>query len=117
MAERQSDGRSLRDHLESAERQFRKKPKQLENLVELPKSMKEPWEWFLRLNNHRPTGMGISAIPYSEILSFFTLLGIDPEPTDVELIELFDKIAIKIANQQQEKENQRNAAKAKTQKN
>ena len=66
--------------------------------------MREYWIWFIRLSNRRPAGMGISAIPYSEMLAFFELMGIAPEPYEIEVIEMFDSVAIKHYQKQQEKE-------------
>lgn len=97
----------------SAWRQTGKKPKELEELVELPPAMEEYWNWFNRLNTQRPVGMGISYIPYSEIVAFFKLLGISPEPYEVEIIEIFDRIAVKYFSEQQEKQQRQQEAKAK----
>lgn len=88
----------------NAARQLKKKPPELENLVELPDSMRDYWIWFNRLSNHRPSGMGISSIPYTEMKAFFDLMGIIPEPYEIEIIELFDRIAIKHYQEQQRKE-------------
>lgn len=94
----------MRQNLENAARQLKRKPKELEDLVELPDSFQEYYHWFLRLNNRRPSGMGISAIPYSEYLAFFQLIGVTPDPYEVEILEVFDSIAIQIFAKQQEKE-------------
>ena len=88
----------------NAARQLKKKPPELENLVELPDSMRDYWIWFNRLSNHRPSGMGISSTPYTEMKAFFDLMGIIPEPYEIEIIELFDRIAMKHYQKQQEKE-------------
>lgn len=66
--------------------------------------MNEYWNWFLRLHTRRPSGMGMSAIPYSEMKAFFELLGIDPDPCDIEVIEILDRVALNIISEQQEKE-------------
>lgn len=78
----------------------------------MPDSFQEYWNWFLRLSNRRPSGMGISAIPYSEYLAFFSLIGITPEPYEIEILEVFDSIAVKHYVKQQEKEQERAKAKA-----
>jgi len=66
--------------------------------------MKEYWSWFLRLSNRRPSGMGISAIPYSEMLAFFELIGVIPETYEIDVIEAFDQVALKHYQKQHEKE-------------
>lgn len=104
MSEVQADGKTLKENLLNVQRQLKKTPKELENLVELPNCMQEYWNWFIRLSNHRPSGMGISAIPYSEMLAFFELMGIIPDPIDIEVIEMFDRVAMKYYQKQQEKE-------------
>lgn len=48
--------------------------------------------------------MGVSAIPYSEMLAFFELLGIVPDPYEIDILEMFDRIAMKHYHKQQEKE-------------
>lgn len=75
--------------------------------------MNEYWNWFMRLNARRPSGMGISAILYTEMQAFFELLGIDPDPCDIEVIEILDRVALNIILEQQEKEQKANQAKAK----
>jgi len=52
--------------------------------------------------------MGVSAISYSETLAFFQLIGVVPEGYEIEIIEAFDRVALKHYQKQQEKE-QRNA--------
>ena len=95
MSEVDAHGNTKRDNLLSAQRQLKRVPKELEDLVELPDCMREYWIWFIRLSNRRPSGMGISAIPYSEMLAFFELMGIVPDPVEIEVIEAFDRIAMK----------------------
>ena len=74
--------------------------------------MQEYWSWFLRLNARRPSGMGVTAIPYSEMLAFFDLIGVTPDSSEIEVLEMFDRIAIKAFSEQQEKEQKRNQAKS-----
>ena len=107
MSEVQADGKTLRENLLNVQRQLKRTPKELEDLVELPECMQEYWVWFIKLSNRRPSGMGISAIPYSEMLAFFELMGIVPEPYEIEVIEMFDSVAIKHYQKQQEKEQAR----------
>lgn len=111
LSEKQKDGNSLRDHLEAVWKQTKKKPKELDNLIELPICMTEYWQWFLKLNARRPSGMGISAIPYSEMLAFFQLTGVCPDPCDVEVIEMFDRVALGVFAEQQDKEQKAKAKK------
>ena len=104
MSEVQADGKTLRENLLNVQRQLKRTPKELEDLVELPECMQEYWIWFIKLSNKRPSGMGISAIPYSEMLAFFELMGITPEIYEIEVLEAFDRIAMKHYQKQQEKQ-------------
>ena len=93
MSEVDAHGNTKRDNLLSAQRQLKRVPKELEDLVELPDCMREYWSWFLRLSNRRPQGMGVSSILYSEMLAFFELIGVVPESYEIEVIEAFDRVA------------------------
>ena len=104
MSEVQADGKTLRENLLNVQRQLKRTPKELEDLVELPECMQEYWMWFIKLSNKRPSGMGISAIPYSEMLAFFELMGITPEIYEIEVLEAFDRIAMNHYQKQQEKQ-------------
>lgn len=75
--------------------------------------MNEYWSWFLRLSNRRPSGMGVSAIPYSEMLAFFELIGVVPESYEIDVIEAFDRIAMKYFSEQHEKDQKKAKQKAK----
>ena len=57
--------------------------------------------------------MGVSEIPYSEIKAFFELIGIEPELYELEIIEMFDRIAMEHFSKQQEREQKQSQAKAK----
>jgi hypothetical protein len=83
----------------------KKKPKELLELLELPDSFRECWNWFLSLNNSRQAGMGMSPISYTEMLSYFTLLQIDPSPEEIDIIKMFDYLAMKAHSDQQEQNN------------
>ena len=48
--------------------------------------------------------MGVSAIPYSEYVAFFKLLGVTPDPYEIEILEVFDGIALKHYAEQQKKD-------------
>lgn len=93
----------MREHLEAVERLTKKKPKELIEQVELPESMNECWDWFLSLNKSRSSGFGASPITYTEMLSYFTLIGVEPDKYEIDIIKMFDSIAISSAREQEEK--------------
>lgn len=112
MSEVNPDGTTVKDNLINAARQKKKKLTDLYEFVELPDCMKEYWNWFIKLSNKRPSGMGLSAIPYSEMKAFFSLYDITPDPCEIEIVEMFDTVAMKHYQKQQQKE--KNKAKAKS---
>jgi len=85
----------------------RKVPKELENLVELPHTMLDVWNWFAELNSTRPVGMAVGAITYTEIKSYFDLLGIDVTPQEVQIIKMLDRVSLKHSEQQDKAEKQK----------
>jgi len=98
----QKDGRTLREHLQSVVKQGIT-PKELQNLVEIPESMTQCWNWFLELNSTRSSGMGLSPITFSEILAYFTVMQIEYQPWEVEIIKMFDRVALEVTADQQAK--------------
>ena len=57
--------------------------------------------------------MGISAISFVEMQSFFALYWITPDVEEVDMIRLFDRVALKIMQEQNEKEQNKATAKSK----
>lgn len=71
------------------------KPKELEDVIELPESCIYVWKWFIDLHNARGSnGFGINPISYTEIKSYFDLMDTQPEEWEVILIKLFDNEAL-----------------------
>ena len=101
-------GGGLREQLESVWKQTGIKPKELEELTELPDCFKYAWEYFLKLNQKRTSnGFGLNPISYSEMKSFFELNRIIPDPIEVEVISLLDNIALEHYAKEQEKNNKK----------
>jgi hypothetical protein len=68
------------------------RPRELDNLAELPTSCYECWSWFLNLNESRTSnGFGFNPISYSDIDAFFRLRKIIPEQWEVDLIKRLDR--------------------------
>jgi hypothetical protein len=107
LSAKQSDGHSLREHLEKVQEITKQVPEGLKDLVELPEEASQCWRWFLELNETRASGMGISAITFTEIKSFFELHWVVPEVEEVEMIKLFDRVAMKAMQEQNEKEQEK----------
>lgn len=85
----------MRDQLQSVWRQTGHKPKELEDLIELPESCVPVWRWFIDLHNARGSnGFGVNPINYTEIKAYFDLMDILPEEWEVNLIKRFDNEAL-----------------------
>ena len=99
----------MRQQLEAVERITKKKPKELLDLIALPETMREYWQWFLDLNATRPQGMGgISSIQYLEMTAYFNLNSIEVEPQEVQIIKMLDSVAIAASREQEEKNKTKN---------
>lgn len=103
----------MRQQLENVWRQTGVKPKELEEIVELPESCYQVWRWFIDLHNTRGSnGFGVNPINYTEIKSYFDLLWITPEEWEVNLIKRFDHEALaayaKEAEREQKKSQKKN---------
>lgn len=70
----------------------------------MPKRFIQEWRWFLELNDTRQNGMSIERISHTEMKAFFDLKGIDPEPLEVEILKMFDAIAVRTMQEHAEKE-------------
>lgn len=93
--QRSFGGATLKDQLESVWRQTGVKPKELDDLPLMPKSMKHIWEVFLLLDGLRSTDFGSpNPIPMSEIHAYSMLAGIDFESWELELLLVFDRLKL-----------------------
>lgn len=101
--ETQGDGLSTREHLASVEKITGRKPKELEDLIELPSEYIKVWEDFINLSSSRPSGFGISPISYTEIMNYSILMGVELEPWEVQVIKVFDRVTIEEINKQNKK--------------
>lgn len=85
------------------------KPKELEEVTELPDVFNEVWQWFLRINRKRQSsGFGVNPIPYYEIQAFFSLIEYQPQSWELEMLELFDEIAMEEYAKEMKKEQKKN---------
>lgn len=61
---------------------------------EFPMMFAYLWDWFLRLNRSRQSGMGISGISNQEIKAFCELRNIRMSVFELDAIEQLDEIAM-----------------------
>lgn len=86
----QSDGCTLRQHLESAYRQTGRRPSLLEQ-IDIPVLMIHIWEWFIELSATRQySEFGALPFTYQEIRSWSELTGTSVSPLDVKIIKELD---------------------------
>jgi len=115
--QRQDDGATVGEHIEAAKASpfavtLIKEQELLQEEIDseppiLPISAQFAWTYFLRLHQTRQQGGfgGFFAISYQEMLAFFTLEQVFPEPYELELIRVWDKIAIEHEAKEQQKRN------------
>lgn len=85
----------MREQLESVWRQTGIKPPELDNLVEMPKSLYHLWKIFSILSDQRTTDFGKpNPIPVSEILACASVYSIELLDWEFELIVAFDKLKL-----------------------
>ena len=102
----------MRAKLESVERQTGIRPAQLDELKDLPESMVFLWRYFIDLHNRRTSnGFGVNPIQYSEILAYFTLLGLLPEDWELTAITRLDGVALEAFAKQAEKNKNKSKSK------
>ena len=98
--------------MNSVWRQTGIKPKELEDIVELPESCISVWKWFIDLHNARGSnGFGINPISYTEIKSYFDLIDMKPDDWELTLIKSFDNEALIAYAKEAEEERKKNTKK------
>lgn len=91
-----SDGKSLRETLETVERMKGVKPPELINPVEFPMLYAEVWHSFLRLNSKRTSnGFGANPISYLEIDAFCRLTNTYFTSEEIQVLEMLDGLVLK----------------------
>lgn len=103
---------SIREQLKSVWRQTGIKPKELDNLVDLPESMVFVWKYFIELSNSRTSsGFGINPISYADMHGYFSLIGYQPEEWEINTIKKLDSIMLDEFHKTQEKNNKKSKSK------
>jgi hypothetical protein len=103
LSEIQSDGATLRDHLESVWRQSGNRPEQLE-AVECPSEIKYLWFYFCQLHARRgSSGMGPNPISYAEIEAWSRLQHVKLSAFEVGVLDRLEALYLKRAAEQAHK--------------
>ena len=98
-------GGSLKDQLMSVWRQTGERPKQLDDLKELPECCLDIWRIFIDLHNSRQSsGFGVSPISFTEIYSYSKLYKYIFEEWEIRLLNRFDNEVLKLLSEKMEKE-------------
>lgn len=83
--------------MESVERQTGIRPKELDELKELPEAYYSIWGVFLELNAARGSnGFGVDPLSFTEIYSYCKLYGIDLELHELKMLRRFDNVALEL---------------------
>lgn len=73
------------------------------------------WLYFIELHNSRSyNASGVNPISYADILAYFTLLGIEPQEWEIQVIKRLDFIALKMQSDEIEKQKNQAASKRKS---
>ena len=101
----QSDGATLREHLEAVERKTGKRAKELDE-CEIPEEVAHIWEWFLALCATRTSnGFGLkNPIQYAEMLAWSALKGFDLHQFEIVAIRALDQLYLTMATGDARKE-------------
>lgn len=75
-------------------------PEEGANSVEFPDVLYDLWQWFLRLNATRPSGMAPSPISESEIRAFCLNRQMHLELWQLNAIRLLDAVALESTKEQ-----------------
>lgn len=103
---------NLKAQLESVWRQTGVKPKELDEIIELPESCREVWYWFCELDNDRTSnGFGVNPIGYEKIKAYFDLYNITPQEWEVRLLKLLDNVALKHYSEESKKQSKNKSSK------
>lgn len=100
LATRQSDGSTLREHLQSAAAQGQPADPRLG--AGAPPQCAALWDAFVALNGARPSGMGASAIPPSEIVAWQQLHGVRLTPWEADTLQAMDRAVLALSNERKE---------------
>jgi hypothetical protein len=95
LAAKQQDGSTLRQHLQVAARGGERPDPRL--FSQAPRAAAALWEAFLTLHASRPSGMGASGIPSSELLAWQQLHGVRLSPWEVDTLRAMDQAALAVA--------------------
>ena len=81
------------------------RPKELDDLLEIPEICEEAWKAFLDMHEQRQgNGFSINPLTYSEMKSYCDLTGVYLSPWEIILIKKFDRVAMDAFVKQAEKE-------------
>jgi hypothetical protein len=96
LSTRQSDGSTLREHLQVAADNGTRADPRLGAAV--PPEMAALWAAFVALDNARPAGMGKSAIPPSELIAWQQLHGVRLTPWEAETLMAMDRAVLALSH-------------------
>lgn len=88
-------------------RQTGQRPKELDDILELPDSMHYVWKIFIDLHNTRSVGFAENPISYSEIKAYSELFNINLEEWEVMLICKLDRTYLEVRAEVTAKENKK----------
>ena len=97
LAKRQKDGVTLREHLESVQKQTGQRPEELDGPV-LPPETRHWWLWWQELAEGRQNGFAVSPITWLDIAAWRLLTGRCLDLWDVKAIRSIDVVFVASQN-------------------
>lgn len=78
--------------MEQVARQTGSLPDLLRDEPDMPPFLEYLWSWWLRLTRRRGCGFAPEPLNHSQLADFFRLIGIDPQPWEIDLLERIDDL-------------------------
>lgn len=96
--EKDKEGNTLLDTLETVEKMTGRRPRELTEILEsvkpFPEEMSLLWQSFIRMSQRRTVGMQANPISYDEMLNFCLMTNTRFSQLEVETIEKLDEIIL-----------------------
>ncbi len=98
MSKQDERGVTLKEHLETVERQTGIRPEEL-NLPDFPDLLLPVWRIFIDLSNSRSQGFsGGGPITYEQMKAYMDITGNIVGPIEAEIIKMLDREYLKVMN-------------------
>ena len=91
------EGGSKKEHLLRIEKQSGRE--MIHDELFIPMAGQHIWEWFWEINQFRQSGMGLSAVPQSEIKAWKENMEVDIDPWEIKILCAMDSAFLGFHNE------------------